>query len=117
MELDIRLKRSNKVYTEGVCFKNDNDVLFYLNFEFFFLNQESLIGVIVIDSKSDSKHEGISLSVDATVQMQLSTKNVGIFEAFYNSAKVYQKSSCLLIKINSFFSLNYKANHIDQSIC
>ncbi|XP_075678792.1 vacuolar protein sorting-associated protein 26C [Dermatophagoides pteronyssinus] len=65
MELDIRLKRSNKVYTEG----------------------ESLIGVIVIDSKSDSKHEGISLSVDATVQMQLSTKNVGIFEAFYNSAK------------------------------
>ncbi|OTF83730.1 Down syndrome critical region protein 3-like protein, partial [Euroglyphus maynei] len=69
MELDIRLKRSNKIYNEG----------------------ESLIGVIVIDSKSDAKHEGISLSVDATVQMQLSSKNVGIFEAFYNSAKYLLK--------------------------
>lgn len=41
-----------------------------------------------MDSKSEVKHEGISLSMEGNVTMQLSPKNVGILEAFYNSAKV-----------------------------
>ncbi len=47
-----------------------------------------MTGVIVFECKSESRHEGIVLSVEATVNMQLSSKNVGIFEAFYNSVKV-----------------------------
>ncbi len=50
--------------------------------------QENLTGLIVVDCKNDSKHDGIFLSVEATVNMQLSSKNVGLFEAFYNSARV-----------------------------
>ncbi|XP_017488869.1 PREDICTED: Down syndrome critical region protein 3 homolog [Rhagoletis zephyria] len=65
MDLDIKLKRANKVYLEG----------------------ENLTGLIVVDCKNDSKHDGIFLSVEATVNMQLSSKNVGLFEAFYNSAR------------------------------
>jgi len=65
MSLDIRLKRVNKVYCEG----------------------EELTGVVVFESKSESRHEGIVVTVEANVNMQLSSKNVGIFEAFYNSVK------------------------------
>lgn len=43
---------------------------------------------MVFDSPSDVKHDGITLSVEGTVNLQLSPKNVGIFEAFYNSLKV-----------------------------
>lgn len=32
-------------------------------------------------------HNGISLVVDGTINMQLSAKSVGLFEAFYNSVK------------------------------
>ena len=53
-----------------------------------FSMQENLTGLIVVDCKNDSKHDGIFLSVEATVNMQLSSKNVGLFEAFYNSARV-----------------------------
>lgn len=47
----------------------------------------------MVDCKNDSKHEGLFLSVEATVNMQLSSKNVGLFEAFYNSARV-RKTTC-----------------------
>jgi hypothetical protein len=63
--LDIRLKRVNKIYGDG----------------------DDLTGVVVFDCKSESRHEGITLSVEGLVNMQLSSKNVGIFEAFYNSVK------------------------------
>ncbi|CAG2163840.1 unnamed protein product [Oppiella nova] len=65
MALDIRLKRVNKIYSEG----------------------DDLSGVVVFESRSEAKHEGIVLSIEGTVNMQLSSKNVGIFEAFYNSVK------------------------------
>lgn len=45
-------------------------------------------GVLVIQSPTDFKHDGITLLLEATVNLQLSAKNVGIFEAFYNSVKV-----------------------------
>lgn len=50
--------------------------------------KDDLTGIIVFDCKNESRHEGITLSVDGCVNMQLSSKNVGIFEAFYNSVKV-----------------------------
>jgi len=44
--------------------------------------------VIVVVSNSDVRHDGISLLAEGAVNLQLSSKNVGIFEAFYNSVKV-----------------------------
>jgi len=63
--LDILLNRVNKVYRPN----------------------EDVAGRILFESKNESKHEGITLSVEGTVNMQLSSKNVGLFEAFYNSVK------------------------------
>ena len=45
-------------------------------------------GVVVIQSKGELHHQGITLTMDGTVSLQLSAKNVGMFEAFYRSIKV-----------------------------
>ncbi|XP_064651224.1 vacuolar protein sorting-associated protein 26C-like [Lineus longissimus] len=63
--LDLRLKKVNKIYHEG----------------------EVVAGVVVIQSKSDIQHQGVTLTMDGTVNLQLSAKSVGLFEAFYNSLK------------------------------
>ncbi|XP_053502096.1 vacuolar protein sorting-associated protein 26C isoform X1 [Ictalurus furcatus] len=63
--LDLRLKRANKVYLEG----------------------EVLAGVVVITSKEAVQHQGITLTMEGLVNLQLSSKSVGVFEAFYNSVK------------------------------
>lgn len=68
INLDIKLKRADKVYSEG----------------------ENLNGVIVISSNSDFKHDGITLSMEGCVNLQISSKNVGVLEAFYNSVKPIQ---------------------------
>lgn len=72
--LDIRLKRVNKIYHDEEC----------------------VAGYIIVESKSEVKHEGITLSMEGNVSMQLSAKNVGILEAFYNSAKPVLLTSCNL---------------------
>lgn len=41
-------------------------------------------------SNSDFKHDGITLAVEGNVNLQLSAKNVGIIEAFYQSVKPIQ---------------------------
>jgi len=66
--VDIRLNRHSKVYHE----------------------QEPIRGVVVISSKTDLKHDGVVLSMDGHVNLQLSSKTVGIFEAFYQSVKPIQ---------------------------
>ncbi|XP_039084733.1 vacuolar protein sorting-associated protein 26C isoform X2 [Hyaena hyaena] len=63
--LDIKIKRANKVYHAG----------------------EVLSGVVVISSKDSIQHQGVSLTVEGSVNLQLSAKSVGVFEAFYNSVK------------------------------
>ncbi|XP_066260275.1 vacuolar protein sorting-associated protein 26C [Euwallacea similis] len=68
INLDLRLKRADKVYSEG----------------------ENISGVIVISSSSDFKHDGITLTVEGCVNLQISSKNVGVLEAFYNSVKPIQ---------------------------
>ena len=47
-----------------------------------------LSGVVVISGKDSVQHQGVSLTVEGTVNLQLSAKSVGVFEAFYNSVKV-----------------------------
>ncbi|KAF5287330.1 hypothetical protein FQR65_LT02203 [Abscondita terminalis] len=66
--LDIFLRKPDKVYHEG----------------------ESLTGTIIIITPSDFKHDGINLTMEGTVNLQLSSKNVGIIEAFYNAVKPIQ---------------------------
>ncbi|ENN71033.1 vacuolar protein sorting-associated protein 26C [Dendroctonus ponderosae] len=68
ISLDIKLKRADKIYTEG----------------------ETISGVMIISSSSDFKHDGICLTVEGCVNLQISSKNVGILEAFYNSVKPIQ---------------------------
>ncbi|GLV33730.1 uncharacterized protein CBL_11384 [Carabus blaptoides fortunei] len=66
--LELKLKKADKVYHEG----------------------ENITGIIQIISNSDIKHDGITLIMEGAVNLQLSSKNVGIFEAFYNSVKPIQ---------------------------
>ena len=63
--LEVRLKRASKVYREG----------------------ELIRGVVAVTSKGDISHNGLSLTLEGTVNLQLSAKSVGVFEAFYNSLK------------------------------
>ncbi|XP_072471071.1 vacuolar protein sorting-associated protein 26C isoform X2 [Notamacropus eugenii] len=63
--VDIKIKRANKVYYAG----------------------EVLSGVVVISSKDPVQHQGILLTMEGLVNLQLSAKSVGMFEAFCNSVK------------------------------
>jgi hypothetical protein len=57
--------------------------------------------IIIGSGNAPIQHNGIYLSLDGIVNINLSTKNVGVFEAFYNSAKV----SHVLNKKNRFMQL------------
>lgn len=72
--LDLKLKKADKVYYEG----------------------ENITGIIQIVANSDFKHDGITLTMEGAVNLQLSSKNVGIFEAFYNSVKPIQLVNCVV---------------------
>jgi len=61
--LEIRLKKFNKTYHEGDVLK----------------------GSVVITSSSDEKVDGLVLFCDGHVAMQISNKNTGVFESFYNT--------------------------------
>ncbi|MEQ2162346.1 Vacuolar protein sorting-associated protein 26C, partial [Goodea atripinnis] len=52
--------------------------------------QETVAGVITLSCKEAMQHHGISLSMEGIVNLQLSSKSVGVFEAFYNSVKPIQ---------------------------
>ena len=66
--LDLKLKRANKTFLEG----------------------DVVAGVIVVQSKGEIQHTGVTLVMDGTVNLQLSARSVGLFEAFYNSLKPIQ---------------------------
>jgi hypothetical protein len=66
--LEIKLRRASKIYHEG----------------------EMVSGTVVVHCKGEQNHSGMTLSVDGSVNLQLSTKSVGMFEAFYNSLKPLQ---------------------------
>eukprot|EP01065_Artemidia_motanka_P029419 TRINITY_DN35534_c0_g1_i1.p1 TRINITY_DN35534_c0_g1~~TRINITY_DN35534_c0_g1_i1.p1 ORF type:complete len:313 (+),score=91.47 TRINITY_DN35534_c0_g1_i1:89-1027(+) len=48
---------------------------------------ESVKGVVVVQSKGVTSHNGLTLKADGSVALQLSPKAVGIFEACYQSTK------------------------------
>jgi flavorubredoxin len=68
--LEIRLKRASKEYAEG----------------------EVVSGNVVITSPTNQpiQHNGITLTLEGIVNINLSQKSIGVFEAFYNSAKPTQ---------------------------
>ncbi|XP_014224137.1 Down syndrome critical region protein 3 homolog [Trichogramma pretiosum] len=68
INLDIKLKRASKIYREG----------------------ENVSGFILLQTNSDVKHDGIYLTMEGLVNLQLSSKTVGIFEALTNSVKPIQ---------------------------
>ena len=49
-----------------------------------------------MQSRGELTHNGITLFMDGTVNLQLSAKSVGVFEAFYNSIKPIQLVNCTL---------------------
>jgi len=53
---------------------------------FFF--QDTIAGFVVVQSRGELTHNGIVLTMEGNVNLQLSAKSVGMFEAFYNSLKV-----------------------------
>lgn len=52
--------------------------------------QETVSGLIQIHCPSEIKHDGISATIDGTVNLLLGNKSVGIIEAFSNSVKPIQ---------------------------
>ena len=82
--IDIRLNRQNKTYEETVRFRHFQ---FYFD-HFRFISKDIIQGTVIISTSSSFKHNGISLTIDGSVQLHLSGKSVGVFEAFYNSTKV-----------------------------
>eukprot|EP00761_Pharyngomonas_kirbyi_P008351 gb/GECH01008362.1/.p1 GENE.gb/GECH01008362.1/~~gb/GECH01008362.1/.p1 ORF type:complete len:303 (+),score=45.36 gb/GECH01008362.1/:1-909(+) len=68
MSLTVKLRRFHRKYYPG----------------------ENVKGSIIVDTNSNLSHQGITLSVQGSVSLQLSGKNVGLFEAFYNSFKPLQ---------------------------
>lgn len=65
-------------------------------------SKEFVQGSVVISSPAPFKHNGISITVEGSVQLHLSGKSIGVFEAFYNSTKV---TSILLPIESGKFSL------------
>ncbi|XP_044538057.1 vacuolar protein sorting-associated protein 26C-like isoform X1 [Gracilinanus agilis] len=100
--LDIKIKRANKVYYAG----------------------EMLSGVVVISSEDSVQHQGVLLTMEGLVNLQLSAKSVGMFEAFCNSVKPIQvlTSSIEIVKPGKFpsgkteipfeFPLHVKGNKV-----
>lgn len=101
ISLEIILKRSNKLYHEGVSNNNyytsSSTTLMKLRIViitvgyvlmFYHVLQDTISGIICIESPTDVKHEGVFMTIEGTVDLQISTQNIGAFEAFYNSVKV-----------------------------
>lgn len=67
---------------------NSGLLFFAVFFLFCLFWQEVVSGVVVMVCKEAVQHHGIFLAMEGLVNLQLSSKSVGVFEAFYNSVKV-----------------------------
>ena len=77
----------NTITLERTC---RNEKHLPVKFQFCFDFQDIVKGVIVVQSRGELPHNGITLSMEGIVNLQLSAKSVGVFEAFYNSLKPIQ---------------------------
>ena len=68
MSLEIRFKRPSKIYKEG----------------------DTVRGCVAVSTKDPLSHNGLTVTMEGIVNLQLSAKSVGMFEAFYNSLKPIQ---------------------------
>ncbi|XP_068215359.1 vacuolar protein sorting-associated protein 26C-like [Palaemon carinicauda] len=65
LSVEIRLKRPSRIYYEG----------------------DIVSGILLLDSKSEAKHDGISLAMEGVASLQLSARSVGLIESIVNSSK------------------------------
>jgi len=65
MSIELKLSRTDRVYRPG----------------------ESVKGVVLLSGGRGVVHEGVQLLAEGNVTLQLSSKSVGLFEAFYSSTK------------------------------
>eukprot|EP01084_Bolivina_argentea_P316301 548235_1 len=65
VDVEIKLDRYSRVYYPG----------------------DTVSGVVIVRSDSKISHQGIKLQAQAAVNLQLSARSVGLFEAFYSSIK------------------------------
>lgn len=54
-----------------------------------YIAQDTMSGFISIEVPTEMKHEGIFMTIEGAVDLQISSQNVGAFDAFYNSVKVF----------------------------
>lgn len=59
--------------------------------------QETIAGVVVVESSSDVRHDGLTLLMEGSVSLQFSSKNVGILDAFSSNLKVNQSNSASVV--------------------
>ncbi|KAG0693741.1 Down syndrome critical region protein 3 [Chionoecetes opilio] len=52
-----------------------------------FHDSETVSGVVVVDSRSDTRHDGITLTIDGLVNIQLSPRSAGLLESIVSSSK------------------------------
>lgn len=52
------------------------------------LPQETVSGMVVVESRSETRHDGITLTMDGVASIQLSPKSAGLIESIVNSSKV-----------------------------
>jgi hypothetical protein len=102
--IDIRLNRHTKTYNENVCIINLKICVIYSVFS---SSKDIIQGTVVISTPTSFKHNGITISVEGSVQLHLSGKSVGVFEAFYNSTKVNKVFLFLFTITVLFYSLLY----------
>lgn len=50
--------------------------------------QDIVSGLLVLDSKSEIRHDGITLTMEGVISLQLSPKSAGLIESIVNSSKV-----------------------------
>lgn len=50
--------------------------------------QDNVSGLLVLDSKSEVRHDGITLTMEGVISLQLSPKSAGLIESIVNSSKV-----------------------------
>lgn len=86
IHLDIKLRKVDKIYHVGVNINHAPSIKQFITN--FYLLKENISGLIVLETNSDLKHDGITLTMEGSVNLQVSSKNVGILEAFYNAIKV-----------------------------
>ncbi|RXG60234.1 Down syndrome critical region protein 3 [Armadillidium vulgare] len=52
-----------------------------------FYDGDIISGVVVIDSKSEEKHDGIQISLEGLLNINLSSKNAGLLDSFVQTSK------------------------------